>query len=63
MPLPNYFERGSLKNYNLKNCKPRKKLQEVFFKKTVLKNFAIFTGKHLCWSLFIIKLKVFRPEA
>ena len=62
MPLPNYFERGSLKNYNLKNCKPRKKLQ-VFFKKTVLKNFAIFTGKHLCWSLFIIKLKVFRPEA
>ena len=22
----------------------------------VLKNFAIFTEKHLCWSLFLIKL-------
>ena len=30
-------------------------------KKGVLKNFAIFTGKHLCWSLFlIIKLENFR---
>ena len=25
-------------------------------KKAGLKNFAIFTGKHLCWSLFLIKL-------
>ena len=25
-------------------------------KKTVIKNFAIFTGKHLCWSYFLIKL-------
>ena len=24
----------------------------VLKKKAVLKNFAIFTGKHLCWSLF-----------
>ena len=23
-----------------------------------LKNFAIFTGKHLCWSLFLIKLNI-----
>ena len=29
-------------------------------KKTVLKNFAIFTGRHLCWSLFLIKLMDFR---
>ena len=29
---------------------------EVFHKKTVLRNFAIFIGKHLCWSLFLIKL-------
>ena len=28
---------------------------EVFCKKGVLKNFAKFTGKHLRWSLFIIK--------
>ena len=25
---------------------------EVFCRKSVLKNFAKFTGKHLCWSLF-----------
>ena len=30
-------------------------------KKAVLKNFANFTGKHLCWSLFLITLQVFRP--
>ena len=27
----------------------------VLFKKAVLKNFVIFTGKDLCWSLFLIK--------
>ena len=26
------------------------------------KNFANFTGKHLCWSLFLIKLQDFRAE-
>ena len=30
-------------------------------KKGVLKNFANFTGKHLCWSPFWILLQVFRP--
>ena len=29
----------------------------MFFKIVVLKNFAIFTGKHLCWSLFLINLQ------
>ena len=29
----------------------------MFYKKTVLKNLAIFTEKHLCWSLFLIKLR------
>ena len=29
--------------------------------KDVFKNFANFTGKHLCWSLFLIKLHAFRP--
>ena len=28
---------------------------QIFFKIGVLKIFAIFTGKHLCWSLFLIK--------
>ena len=27
----------------------------------VLKNFANFTEKHLCWSLFFTKLRAFRP--
>ena len=32
--------------------KQQKQPPEVFRKKDVLKNFAIFTGKHLCWNLF-----------
>ena len=34
----------------------------VFYKKGVLKSFTIFTGKHLCRSLFFINLKTFRPS-
>ena len=33
----------------------------MFFKIGVLKNFANFTGKHLCCSLFLITLKAWRP--
>ena len=33
----------------------------VFFKIDVLKNSTIFTGKHLCWRLFLTKSLVFRP--
>ena len=33
-------------------------LLQIYFKITVLKKFAIFTGKHLCWSIFFdIKLQ------
>ena len=32
-------------------------IEQAFFKIGVLKNFAIFRGKHLCWSLFLIKLR------
>ena len=28
----------------------------MFFKIGLLKNFAIFTGEHLCWSLFFNKV-------
>ena len=31
-------------------------LLQMFFKMGVLKNFADFTGKHFCWSLFLIKV-------
>ena len=34
--------------------------QEVFYKKAVLKHFTIFIGKHLCWSLFLLKLQVWK---
>ena len=33
----------------------------VLLKKVALKNFTIFTGKHLCWGLFLIKLQAFSP--
>ena len=32
----------------------------MFFEKDTIKNFAIFTRKHLCWGLFLIKLQVLR---
>ena len=31
----------------------QKQAAEVFYKKAVRKNFAIVTGKHLCWSLLL----------
>ena len=31
-------------------------------KKAILKNFAIFKGKHLRWSLLLVNLQAFRPE-
>ena len=40
--------------------KNKKQSQEVFYKKAVLKNFSILTGKYLCLSLFLIKLWPFR---
>ena len=36
---------------------------QMFFKLCVLKNFIFFTGNHLCWSLFLIKLQTFRRAA
>ena len=33
---------------------------EMFYKKAALNNFVIFTGKHLCWSLLLIKLQAWR---
>ena len=33
----------------------RSSRRQMFVKIFALKNFAIITGKHLCWSLFFIK--------
>ena len=38
--------------------KSRSSRSQMFFKIGVLRNFKIFTGKHLCQSLFLIKLQV-----
>ena len=45
------------------NCCISSSLQRCSIKKDVLKKFAIFAGKHLCWSLFLIKLQAFRPDS
>ena len=34
----------------------------MFFKIGVIKSFAIFTGKNLSWSLFLIKFQVFKVQ-
>ena len=42
--------------------KSRSSRLHTLFKVDVLKNFIIFIGELLCWSLFLIKLQVFRPS-
>ena len=44
--------RFSLKTYRSSN-------RRCYVKKVVLKTFLNFTGKHLCWSIFFIKLHAF----
>ena len=39
----------------------KKQPPDVFYKKGVLKNFANFTEKRLCWSFLLIKLQAFKP--
>ena len=33
----------------------------MYFRISVLKKFAMFTRKHLCWSLFLINMQAWRP--
>ena len=46
-------------------AKLRNSLSQMFLKLGVLKSFANFTGKHLCWSrgmsLFLIRLQSWKP--
>ena len=39
----------------------RSSLWHILFKICAPKNFAIFTGKHLSWNLFLIKFQTWRP--
>ena len=41
-------------------CNYKISRSQMFFKIDVLKTFVSFTGKHLRWSLFLIKLQSFR---
>ena len=51
-----------LTNYKiLENDNIQRLPSELFYKYDVLKNFANFTGKHLCWSLFLNKNAGDRP--
>ena len=38
----------------------RSSRSQMFFKIGIIKHFAMFTWKHLCWSPFLIKLQAFR---
>ena len=42
---------------NIKGKNLRSSRTQMFFKIAVLKNFAVLPRKHLCWSLFLIKLQ------
>ena len=41
----------------------RSSCSQIFIKISVFKNFAIFTGKHLCQSLFLRKLQDLKPTS
>ena len=53
-----------LKPLGLCKSEPLKRLKsnclQMFFKIGSIKNFTIFTAKHLSWGLFLIKLQVWR---
>ena len=58
------FQRFSFSNQGQKSSRSRMTEAAtggVLLKKGMLKNFTIFIGRQLCWSLFVIKLLVFRP--
>ena len=40
-------------------CNFKKQPPEVFYEKTVLKNCAILTRKHLCWSVFLMSWQAY----
>ena len=60
LPLRVFFAKILLKEMfdrALNTPLDRSSRSRMFFKIGVLKNFVIFTGKHLCWSLFLKKLQ------
>ena len=47
--------------FHFESIKFRSSHSQISFKIKVFKKFAIFAGKHLCWSLFVIRLAVHKP--
>ena len=47
---------------HFESIKVRSSRSQMSFKIKVFKDFAIFTGKCLCWSLFVTKLPAYKPE-
>ena len=50
------FRKKLLNDHFLKSFQ-KQPYTQMFFKIPVLRIFAIFTGKHLCWNLFLIKFQ------
>ena len=53
----------SVKGTDTGTMNNKKQPSEVFYKKAVLENFSVFTGKYLCSSLFLMKLWASRSPA
>ena len=52
--IQGFAQRSASSKRHLNSQKQR---SQMFLKTGVLKNFAIFAGKQLCWSIFLIKLQ------
>ena len=53
-----YVEYKNIQKFSVFYQNPFKSSRaQMFFKIGALKNSAVFTGKHLCWSLFLLKLQ------
>ena len=50
------MKKGVLRNFiKFTGKQPQKEPPEVFSKRICFENFALFIGKYMCWSLFLIK--------
>ena len=61
VPYKVYLSRHMIKFCQVLKFKLQKQSSSVFYKKGALRNFAKFTGKHLCWNIFLNKIPDLRP--
>ena len=61
MVLKATVQKGSTKQSLPKVTSEAAVCRYMFFKIGALRNFAIFTGKQLCWILFLAKLQALQP--